>query len=40
LAQPDCSRTARTPSGLVFIMATWASAIILLIWARWYGTGS
>ena len=37
LAQQDCSRTVRTPAGLVFNMVTWASAILLLIWTRRYG---
>jgi hypothetical protein len=40
MARPDCSRTERTPSGLVINIVTWASAIILLLWARWYGAGS
>ena len=37
LAQPDCSGTERTPAGLIFNIATWTGAIVLLIWARWYG---
>ena len=38
LAQPGCSKTERTPSGLVITMAVWASTMVLLIWARLYGT--
>jgi hypothetical protein len=37
LARPDCSKTLRTPAGLVFNIVTWVTAIILLIWARIYG---
>ena len=38
LAQPDCSKTERTPSGLVTTMVVWASTMALLIWAHHYGT--
>ena len=40
MARPNCSKTERTPSGLVINIVTWVSAIILLLWARWYGAGS
>jgi len=39
-ARPDCSKTERTQSGLVFNIVTWASAMVLLIWARRYGAGT
>ena len=38
LAQPGCSKTGRTPSGLVITMVVWASTMVLLIWTRLYGT--
>lgn len=37
MLEPDCSKTERTPPGLVMTAATWASAMVLLIWARHYG---
>ena len=40
LAEPDCSKTERTPSGLVMTMVVWASTMLLLIWARIYGSGT
>ena len=40
LAQPDCSRTERSPSGLVITMVVWASTMVLLVWARWYGSAT
>ena len=40
LVQPACSKTERTPSGLVMTMVVWASTMVLLIWARLYGAGS
>lgn len=40
LVQPDCSRTERTPSGLIVTIVVWISTIILLIWARVYGAGT
>ena len=40
LAQPDCSTTERTPSGLVTTIAVWAITILVLVWAHHYGTGS
>lgn len=39
LAQPNCSRTERTHSGLVITMVVWASTMVLLVWARMYGAG-
>jgi hypothetical protein len=39
LAEPDCSRTERTSSGLVATIVVWASTLVLLIWARVYGSG-
>jgi hypothetical protein len=38
MAQPDCSKTERTRSGLMITMVVWASTMVLLIWARHYGT--
>jgi hypothetical protein len=38
LTRPDCSKTERTPSGLVITIVVWASTMVLLIWARLYGT--
>jgi len=38
LAQPDCSKTERTPSGLVITIVVWASTMVLLTWAHLYGT--
>ena len=32
LVQPDCSRTARTRGGLIFLIVAWASTIVVLIW--------
>ena len=32
LVEPRCSRTERTPPGLVFLIAAWASTIAVLIW--------
>ena len=40
MAQPDCSKTDRTQSGLLATIIVWASTIVLLIWARWYGSGT
>ena len=40
LAQPDCSRTERTQSGLVITILVWASTMLLLIWAHRYGTSA
>ena len=40
VARPDCSKTERTHSGLIFNIVTWASAMVLLIWARRYGAGA
>ena len=40
LAQPDCSKTERTRSGLVTTIVVWASTMVLLVWAHHYGTGS
>jgi hypothetical protein len=40
MAQPDCSKTDRTQSGLAGTIVVWASTILLLIWARWYGSGT
>ena len=40
LAQPDCSTTERTPSGLVTTITVWAITMLLLVWAHHYGAGS
>ena len=40
VAQPDCSTTERSHSGLVITMVVWASTMVLLVWARWYGAGT
>ena len=40
MARPASSRTERTPAGLVSNIVVWASVIILLIWARLYGSGT
>jgi hypothetical protein len=40
LAQPDCSKTERTSTGLAITMVVWISTMVLLIWARWYGAGT
>jgi hypothetical protein len=40
MAQPDCSKTERTRAGLVVTMVVWASTMVLLIWARRYGSGT
>jgi hypothetical protein len=40
LAQPDCSKTERTRSGLTVTIFVWVCTIILLIWARVYGAGT
>jgi hypothetical protein len=40
MAEPDCSRTDRTRSGLMITIIVWASTMVLLVWARWYGAGS
>ena len=40
MVQPDCSKTDRTPSGLVTTIVVWASTLILLIWAHHYGTST
>ena len=40
LAQPDCSTTERTPSGIVTTITVWAITMLLLVWAHHYGTGS
>ena len=40
IAEPDCSKTERTRSGLVITIVVWASTILLLIWARLYGAGT
>ena len=38
LAQPGCSKTERTSSGLVATIVVWAGTMVILIWARRYGT--
>lgn len=38
LAQPDCSKVDRTPAGLVTTMVVWASTMVLLVWARRWGS--
>ena len=38
LAQPGCSKTERTRSGLAATIIVWASTMVLLAWARWYGS--
>lgn len=38
LVQPNCSKTERTPPGLVMTATTWACAMVLLVWARHYGS--
>ena len=40
LAQPASSRTERTATGLISTMLVWASTMVLLMWARWYGAGA
>ena len=40
MAQPDCSKSERTRAGLVVTMVVWASTMVLLIWARRYGSGT
>ena len=40
MVHPDCSKTERTRSGLTATIVVWVSTIILLIWARWYGSGT
>jgi hypothetical protein len=40
LLRPGCSKTSRTPSGLILTIVVWASTILLLIWARVYGAGT
>jgi hypothetical protein len=40
VAEPDCSKTERTPAGLVTTIVVWAATMILLVWARWYGSGT
>jgi hypothetical protein len=40
LAEPRCSKTERTPSGLIATIVVWASTMVILIWARRYGTGT
>jgi hypothetical protein len=40
VARPDSSRTERTQSGLMATIVVWASTIVLLIWARRYGSGT
>ncbi len=40
MAQPDCSKTQRTQSGLGATIVVWFSMIVLLIWARVYGSGT
>ena len=37
---PSCSTTDRTPTGLISTIIVWASTIVLLLWARWYGAGT
>ena len=39
MARPDCSTTDRTHSGLVATIVVWVSTMVLLIWARRYGSG-
>ena len=40
MAQSDCSKTERTRSGLTATIVVWVSTIVLLLWARWYGSGT
>ena len=40
LFQRDSSMNDRTATGLVSTMVVWATTIVLLIWARWYGAGA
>jgi hypothetical protein len=40
MVDADCSKTERTRSGLTATIVVWVSTIILLIWARWYGSGT
>jgi len=37
MADPNCSKTARTSSGLPITIVVWASTMVLLVWARHYG---
>jgi hypothetical protein len=39
LARPMSSKTERTQTGLIFNMVVWASAMLLLVWARRYAAG-
>ena len=34
LAEPACSKTERTRTGLAFLIAAWASTIAVLIWTH------
>jgi hypothetical protein len=38
VAQPGCSKTERTQSGLVTTIIVWASTMVLLVWAHNYGS--
>jgi hypothetical protein len=40
MAQPGSSRTERTQPGLVITIIVWATTILILVWARWYGAGT
>ena len=40
MAQPRSSRTQRTQPGLVITIIVWATTILILVWARWYGAGT
>ena len=38
VVRPGCSRTERTRAGLIATMGVWGTALVLLVWARLYGT--
>ena len=40
LANPVCSKTERSKSGLVGTIGIWVGTIAILIWARKYGAGT
>ena len=40
LANPGCSTTERSKSGLVGTIGIWAGTVAILIWARNYGAGT
>jgi hypothetical protein len=40
LAWPPDAQTERTRSGLVINIVVWGSVMVLLIWARLYGSGT